>query len=284
MILMKFVTLNNGIKMPILGFGVFQIPDYDECVRCVKEAIEVGYRLIDTAQSYGNEEAVGQAIQECGVLREELFITTKVWISNAGYDKAKASIEESLRKLQLDYLDLVLIHQPLGDYYGTYRAMQDLYKEGKIKAIGVSNFFSDRLVDLTLFNEVVPAVNQIEVNAFHQRVEDQKVMEKYQVQIEAWAPFAEGRNGMFTNPDLVEIADRYQKSVAQVILRWLIQRNVVVLAKSVKKERMIQNIDVFDFELSDEDMKRISQLDKQESSFFNHADYQAIEYLAGLSR
>lgn len=284
MILMKFVTLNNGIKMPILGFGVFQIPDYDECVRCVKEAIEVGYRLIDTAQSYGNEEAVGQAIQECGVLREELFITTKVWISNAGYDKAKASIEESLRKLQLDYLDLVLIHQPLGDYYGTYRAMQDLYKEGKIKAIGVSNFFSDRLVDLTLFNEVVTAVNQIEVNAFHQRVEDQKVMEKYQVQIEAWAPFAEGRNGMFTNPDLVEIADRYQKSVAQVILRWLIQRNVVVLAKSVKKERMIQNIDVFDFELSDEDMKRISQLDKQESSFFNHADYQAIEYLAGLSR
>lgn len=284
MILMKFVTLNNGIKMPILGFGVFQIPDYDECVRCVKDAIEVGYRLIDTAQSYGNEEAVGQAIQECGVLREELFITTKVWISNAGYDKAKASIEESLRKLQLDYLDLVLIHQPLGDYYGTYRAMQDLYKEGKIKAIGVSNFFSDRLVDLTLFNEVVPAVNQIEVNAFHQRVEDQKVMEKYQVQIEAWAPFAEGRNGMFTNPDLVEIADRYQKSVAQVILRWLIQRNVVVLAKSVKKERMIQNIDVFDFELSDEDMKRISQLDKQESSFFNHADYQAIEYLAGLSR
>lgn len=174
MILMKFVTLNNGIKMPILGFGVFQIPDYDECVRCVKEAIEVGYRLIDTAQSYGNEEVVGQAIQECGVLREELFITTKVWISNAGYDKAKASIEESLRKLQLDYLDLVLIHQPLGDYYGTYRAMQDLYKEGKIKAIGVSNFFSDRLVDLTLFNEVVPAVNQIEVNAFHQRVEDQK--------------------------------------------------------------------------------------------------------------
>ena len=284
MILMKFVTLNNGIKIPILGFGVFQIPDYDECVRCVKDAIEVGYRLIDTAQSYGNEEAVGQAIQECGVLREELFITTKVWISNAGYDKAKASIEESLRKLQLDYLDLVLIHQPLGDYYGTYRAMQDLYKEGKIKAIGVSNFFSDRLVDLTLFNEVVPAVNQIEVNAFHQRVEDQKVMEKYQVQIEAWAPFAEGRNGMFTNPDLVEIADRYQKSVAQVILRWLIQRNVVVLAKSVKKERMIQNIDVFDFELSDEDMKRISQLDKQESSFFNHADYQAIEYLAGLSR
>lgn len=281
---MKFVTLNNGIKMPILGFGVFQIPDYDECVRCVKDAIEVGYRLIDTAQSYGNEEAVGQAIQECGVLREELFITTKLWISNAGYDKAKASIEESLRKLQLDYLDLVLIHQPLGDYYGTYRAMQDLYKEGKIKAIGVSNFFSDRLVDLTLFNEVVPAVNQIEVNAFHQRVEDQKVMEKYQVQIEAWAPFAEGRNGMFTNPDLVEIADRYQKSVAQVILRWLIQRNVVVLAKSVKKERMIQNIDVFDFELSDEDMKRISQLDKQESSFFNHADYQAIEYLAGLSR
>lgn len=284
MILMKFVTLNNGIKMPILGFGVFQISDYDECVRCVKDAIEVGYRLIDTAQSYGNEEAVGQAIQECGVLREELFITTKLWISNAGYDKAKASIEESLRKLQLDYLDLVLIHQPLGDYYGTYRAMQDLYKEGKIKAIGVSNFFSDRLVDLTLFNEVVPAVNQIEVNAFHQRVEDQKVMEKYQVQIEAWAPFAEGRNGMFTNPDLVEIADRYQKSVAQVILRWLIQRNVVVLAKSVKKERMIQNIDVFDFELSDEDMKRISQLDKQESSFFNHADYQAIEYLAGLSR
>lgn len=205
MIIMKQVTLNNGIKMPMLGFGVFQIADYDECVRCVKDAIEVGYRLIDTAQSYGNEEAVGQAIKECGVSREELFITTKVWISNAGYEKAKASIEDSLRKLQLDYLDLVLIHQPLNDYYGTYRAMQDLYQAGKIKAIGVSNFYPDRLVDLMLFNEIVPAVNQIEVNAFHQRVEDQKVMEKYQIQMEAWAPFAEGRNGMFTNPELVEI-------------------------------------------------------------------------------
>lgn len=281
---MKQVTLNNGIKMPMLGFGVFQIADYDECVRCVKDAIEVGYRLIDTAQSYGNEEAVGQAIKECGVSREELFITTKVWISNAGYEKAKASIEDSLRKLQLDYLDLVLIHQPLNDYYGTYRAMQDLYQAGKIKAIGVSNFYPDRLVDLMLFNEIVPAVNQIEVNAFHQRVEDQKVMEKYQIQMEAWAPFAEGRNGMFTNPELVDIANRYQKSVAQVILRWLIQRNIVVLAKSVKKERMMQNINVFDFELSDEDMKRISTLDKNESSFFSHDDYNAVEYLAGLSR
>lgn len=282
--LVKHVTLNNGVKMPILGFGVFQIADYDECVRCVKDAIEVGYRLIDTAQSYGNEEAVGQAIKECGVLREELFITTKVWISNAGYENAKKSIEESLRKLQLDYLDLVLIHQPLNDYYGTYRAMQDLYKQGKIRAIGVSNFYPDRLVDLALFNEIVPAINQIEVNAFHQRIEDQKVMEKYNIQMEAWAPFAEGRNGMFTNPELMDIANHYDKSVAQVILRWLIQRNIVVLAKTVNKERMLQNIDVFDFELSDEDMRRISALDKNESSFFLHDDYHAVEYLANLGR
>ena len=244
---MKDVMLNNGIKMPIAGFGVFQSPDLEECERAVLDAIEVGYRLIDTAQAYGNEEAVGRAIQKTSVPREELFITTKVWISNAGYEKAKGSIEESLKKMQLDYLDLVLIHQPVGDYYGTYRAMEELYKEGKIKAIGVSNFYPDRLVDICLFNEVVPAVNQVEVNIFHQQKEAEKVMTKYQVQMQAWAPFAEGRNDMFNQPLLKEIGNRYNKTVAQVILRWLTQRGIVVLAKSTRKSRMEENINIFDF-------------------------------------
>lgn len=281
---MKDVMLNNGIKMPIAGFGVFQIPDLEECERAVLDAIEVGYRLIDTAQAYGNEEAVGRAIQKTSVPREELFITTKVWISNAGYEKAKRSIEESLKKMQLDYLDLVLIHQPVGDYYGTYRAMEELYKEGKIKAIGVSNFYPDRLVDICLFNEVVPAVNQVEVNVFHQQKEAEKVMTKYQVQMQAWAPFAEGRNDMFNQPLLKEIGNRYNKTVAQVILRWLTQRGIVVLAKSTRKSRMEENINIFDFELSEQEMQIIAELDKKESSFFSHYDPNIIEYLASLSR
>ena len=281
---MEYVTLNNGIKMPSVGFGVFQITDKEECINTVLNAIDVGYRLIDTAQSYGNEEAVGEAIAKSSVNREELFITTKVWISNAGYDKAKKSIEDSLKKMKLDYLDLVLIHQPLNDYYGTYRAMEDLYKEGKIKAIGVSNFYPDRLVDLTLFNKITPAVNQIEVNPFHQQLEAQEVNKKYGVQLQAWASFAEGRNGIFDNPVLKTIGDKYGKSVAQVILRCLLQRGIVPLSKTVSKERMLQNIDIFDFELNEDDMNKIYALDKKESSFFNHQEASSVEMLASLIR
>lgn len=281
---MEYVTLNNGIKMPSVGFGVFQITDKEECIRVVLDAIDVGYRLIDTAQSYGNEEAVGEAIAKSSVPREDLFITTKVWISNSGYEKAKTSIESSLKKMKLDYLDLVLIHQPLNDYYGTYRAMEELYKEGKIKAIGVSNFYPDRLVDLALFNDVTPAVNQIEVNPFQQQIEAQKFNEKYGVKLEAWAPFAEGRNGVFDNPVLKTIGDKYGKSVAQVILRWLLQRGIVPLAKTVNKERMLQNIDIFNFELNENDMNKIAALDKKESSFFNHQEASSVEMLANLIR
>ena len=281
---MEYVSLNNGVKMPAVGFGVFQITDKEECERVVLDAIDVGYRLIDTAQAYGNEEAVGGAIAKSLVPREELFITTKVWISNSGYEKAKASIESSLKKMKLDYLDLVLIHQPVNDYYGTYRAMQDLYKEEKIKAIGVSNFYPDRLVDLALFNEVKPAVNQIEINPFHQQLDAQTSNQKYNVQLQAWAPFAEGKNGMFENQDLKMIGEKYNKSVAQVILRWLLQRGIVPLAKTVNKERMLQNIDVFNFELSEDDMNKIASLDKKESSFFNHQEASAVEMLASLVR
>lgn len=279
---MEYITLNNGVKMPKAGFGVFQVNDLKQCEQAVLNAIEVGYRLIDTAQAYGNEEAVGNAIKKSGVLREELFITTKVWVTNYGYEKTKASVEESLKKMQLDYLDLVLLHQPFNDYYGAYRALVDLYKEGKIKAVGVSNFYPDRLVDLSIFNEVKPAINQVEVNVFHQQIDAQKYNEKYGVQLEAWAPFAEGRNNMFSNPELKGIGDKYGKSVAQVILRWLLQRGIVSLAKSVKKERMAENINIFDFELSDGDMKVISELDKKESSFFSHYDPAAVEMIAGL--
>lgn len=281
---MEYVTLNNGIQMPKAGFGVYQIHDHDECVRVVLDAIDAGYRLIDTAQSYGNEAAVGEAIQKSPVDRSELFITTKVWITSYGYEKAKASVEESLKKMQLDYLDLVLLHQPFSDYYGAYQALADLYKEGKIRAIGVSNFYPDRLVDMALFNDVVPAVNQIEVNPFHQRVDDVTYNEKYGIQIEAWAPFAEGRNNMFSNPELQAIGDKYHKTIAQVILRWLLQRNIVPLAKSVRKERMLENIDIFDFTLSDEDMTKIAAMDKKESSFFSHYDPATIEMIAGLKR
>lgn len=281
---MEYVQLNNDIKMPCVGFGVFQIQDEDECIKVVLDAIAAGYRLIDTAQSYGNEEAVGKAIAKTTVPRAELFITTKVWITNAGYEKARASIEDSLQKMQLDYLDLVLIHQPLNDYYGTYRAMIDLYKEGKIKAIGVSNFYPDRLVDLTLFNEIPPAINQIEVNPFHQQIDAQKVNQKYHVQVEAWAPFAEGKNNIFTNPQLKEIGDKYNKSIGQVILRWLVQRGIVPLAKTVRKERMLENINIFDFELSAEDMIKIESIDRKESSFFNHQEASSVERLAQLVR
>ena len=281
---MEFVTLNNGLKMPKVGFGVYQIKNQEQCKQAVLDAIDVGYRLIDTAQSYGNEEAVGKAIQETSVPRSELFITTKVWISNYGYEKAKASVEESLKKMQLDYIDLVLLHQPFNDYYGAYKALVDLYKEGKIKAIGVSNFYPDRLVDLAIFSDVKPAVNQVEVNVFHQQIEAQTYNEKYGVQMEAWAPFAEGRNNMFTNPELKAIGDRYGKTVAQVILRWLVQRGIVPLAKSVKKERMQENINIFDFELSDEDMAVIAKMDKKESSFFDHYDASTVEMIAGLNR
>ena len=281
---MEFVTLNNGLKMPKVGFGVYQIKNQEQCKQAVLDAIDVGYRLIDTAQSYGNEEAVGKAIQETSVPRSELFITTKVWISNYGYEKAKASVEESLKKMQLDYIDLVLLHQPFNDYYGAYKALEDLYKEGKIKAIGVSNFYPDRLVDLVLYSEVKPAVNQVEVNVFHQQIEAQTYNEKYGVQMEAWAPFAKGRNNMFTNPELKAIGDRYGKTVAQVILRWLVQRGIVPLAKSVKKERMQENIDIFDFELNYEDMEIIESMNRNKSCFFDHYNAATVEMIAGLDR
>ena len=279
---MEYITLNNGVKMPKVGFGVYQVTDQNECRQVVLDAIDVGYRLIDTAQAYGNEEAVGEAIKMSGVDRKDLFITTKVWISNYGYEKAKMSVEESLKKMQLDYLDLVLLHQPFNDYYGAYQALVDLYKEGKIKAIGVSNFYPDRLVDMAIFSEVTPAINQVEVNVFHQQKEAQVYNEKYGVQLEAWAPFAEGRNNMFYNPELKAIGEKYGKTVAQVILRWLVQRNIVPLSKSVKKSRMEENINIFDFELSKEDMDKISEMDKKESSFFSHYDPSIVEMIAGL--
>lgn len=278
---MEYVQLNNGVKMPILGYGVFQIADQDECERCVLDAIAAGYRLIDTAQSYGNEEAVGKAIKKCGVPRKELFITTKVWISNGGYEKAKKSIKESLDRLQLDYLDLVLIHQPFNDYYGTYRAMEESYKEGKVKAIGVSNFYPDRLIDLIKFNEVVPAVNQVEAHVFNQQVKAHEIMKNYGVQIQAWAPFAEGKNNLFRNEILKAVGEKYNKSIAQVALRYLIEKEISVLPKSVSKERMVQNIDVFDFKLTNEDMDEIAALDKGETLFFSHADPQMVEFLTG---
>jgi len=243
---------------------------------------EIGYRSIDTAQTYGNEEAVGRAIKKCNVPREELFITTKVWISNAGYEKAKTSIEKSLKKLQLEYLDLVLIHQPFNDYYGTYKAMEEMYKRGKIRAIGVSNFYPDRLIDLIKFNEIVPAINQVETHPFNQQVKAKEIMDKYGVQIESWAPFAEGKNNIFTNKILKKVGYRYNKFTAQVALRYLIQRGVIVIPKSIHKERMIQNFNIFDFKLNEDDMNRIAKLDKGESAFFSHSDPAVVELFAGL--
>lgn len=281
---MEYVTLNNGVKMPMLGFGVYQINDPKECEQAVADAISVGYRLIDTAASYGNEEAVGRAVRRSGVPREELYITTKLWISDTSYGGAKKGFQASMDKLGLDYLDLYLIHQPMNDYYGAWRAMTELYKEGKIRGIGVCNFYPDRLADLVAFNEVTPVVNQVETNIFFQQKKAQELMEEKGVQMESWAPFAEGRGNLFGNPVLKGIGEKYGKSVAQVVLRWQLQRGIVCIPKSVKKERMEQNIQVFDFELSDADMELIAALDTARSAFFDHRDPAVIDMLAGLVR
>lgn len=275
---MEYVKLNNGVEMPLISFGVYQIPKEDT-KRCVLDAIKSGYRGIDTAQSYFNESEVGDAIVECGVPREELFITTKVWIDHYGYEECKASVEESLRKLKTDYLDLCLLHQPFSDYYGAYRALEELYAEGKIKAIGVSNFYPDRLTDICMFDrKVIPAVNQVEVNPFNAQWCAQENMEKHGVKMEAWAPFGEGRNNLFTNETLVSIGKKYNKSSAQVMLRWLIQRGVIVACKSTHIERMQENINVFDFELTEEDMNSIKTLDTSNSLFFSHSDPNMVEW------
>lgn len=279
---MKNVVLNNGLEMPILGFGVYQVTDAQECERSILDAIQAGYRLIDTAAAYGNEEAVGKAIIKSGVAREDLFITTKLWLTDAGYENAKIAFETSLKKLQLDYLDLYLIHQPFGDVYGSWRAMEELYEEGKIKAIGVSNFYPDRLIDLILHNKVVPAVNQIETHPFTQQIETQKFLEENKVQIESWGPFAEGKNNMFENQVLVTLASKYNKSVAQVILRWLTQRGVVAIPKSVRKERIIENFDIFDFDLTAEDLAAIASLDTNKSVFFDHRDPEIVKWMGSL--
>ena len=280
---MEFVTLNNGVKMPVLGYGVYQV-DAAETERCVLDAISVGYRSIDTAQAYGNEEGVGEAIVKSGVARDEIFLTTKVWISNGGYEKAKASIDESLKKLKTDYIDLLLIHQPFNDYYGTYRAMEEAYKAGKLRAIGVSNFYPDRLIDICQFVDVKPTVNQVETHAFQQQKKAHEIMGKYGVIHESWGPFAEGRKDYFTNPTLTAIGEKYGKSSAQTALRFLIQSDVVVIPKSVHKERMEQNFNVFDFTLTDEDMAAIKALDEESSAFFSHYDPDTVEFLTGLGK
>ena len=279
---METVRLNNGVRMPILGFGVYQIEDQEVCEQSVCDAISAGYRSIDTAAIYHNEEAVGKAIRRSGVPREDLFITTKLWIQDAGYEPARKAFEVSMKKLQLDYLDLYLIHQPFGDVYGSWRAMEELYKDGRIRAIGVSNFYSDRLLDLILHNEIVPAVNQVETHPFFQQVKSMELMKAKGVQIESWAPFAEGKNNLFTNEVLASVAANYGKSVAQVVLRWLIQRGIVVIPKSAHKERIIENFQVFDFQLSEEDMALMATLDATESSFLSHRDPEMVEWLNGL--
>lgn len=276
---MQNVKLNNGIEMPVLGFGVYQISDARQCEQSVLDAIQTGYRLIDTAAAYDNEEAVGKAIKKSGVPREELFITTKLWVSDAGYERAKKAFAKSLKNLQLDYLDLYLIHQPFGDVYGSWRAMEEIYKEGKARAIGISNFHPDRVMDLIVFNEVVPAVNQIETHPFYQQVETQKFLEDNKVQIESWGPFAEGRNNIFSNALLVSLAKKHQKTVAQVILRWLAQRSVVSIPKSVHKQRIEENFNIFDFALSAEDMEAIATLDTKKSCFLYHRDPEIVKWL-----
>lgn len=278
---MKYVTLANGVKMPQLGYGVYQVSK-DECEHCVSDALKVGYRHIDTAQSYFNEEEVGNAIANSGIPREEIFITTKVWIENYGYERAKASVLESMRKLKTNYIDLMLLHQPFADYYGAWRALEDLYAEGKLRAIGISNFYPDRMIDLCSFARIKPMVNQVETHPYNQQIDAQKWMEKYGVQIEAWAPFGEGRGGLFTEKTIAEIAKKYNKSVAQVILRWEIQRDIVVIPKSVHIERMRENFNVFDFELTKSDMKTIATLDKNQSSFFSHTDPNMVEWFVKL--
>ncbi len=277
---MQNITLNNGLKMPILGFGVFQIPDAAECERCVIDAISIGYRLIDTAVSYMNEQAVGNAIKNSGADRKELFITTKLWVQDHGYENTKKSFEQSLNRLQVDYLDLYLIHQPYGDVHGSWRAMEQLYEAGKIKAIGVANFQPDRLMDLIAFNKIPPAVNQIETHPFNQQIETQAFLKENNVQIEGWGPFAEGKNNIFQNELLVSLAKKYNKSVAQIILRWQIQRNIVVIPKSVRKERMAENFNVFDFEINANDIEKIKSLDTKTSLFFDHRNPEIIKWMA----
>ena len=278
--MMNTVKLNNGVEMPILGFGVFQIPDAAECERCVIDAINSGYRLIDTAVSYMNEQAVGNAIKNCGVDRKELFITTKLWVQDHGYENTKKSFQNSLQRLQIDYLDLYLIHQPYGDIHGSWRAMEELYEAGKIKAIGVANFQIDRLMDLIVFNRIPPAVNQIETHPFNQQIEAQAFLTENNVQIESWGPFAEGKNDIFQNEILVSIARKYNRSVAQIILRWLIQRGIVVIPKSVRKERMEENFKIFDFELNADDTEKIKSLDTKTSLFFDHRNPEMIKWMA----
>lgn len=274
---MEYVTLNNGVKMPLLGYGVYQTPP-DETETCVLAAIRNGYRSIDTAQAYGNEEGVGNAIVKCGLPREELFITTKIWISNAGYEKAKASIQESLKNLKTDYIDLLLIHQPFGDYYGSYRAMEEAYKDGKARAIGVSNFYPDRFIDIAHFAEIKPTVNQIETHIFQQQKEARKYLDKYHTQIMSWGPFAEGRNDFFNTPVLKEIGAKYQKTPAQVALRFLLQSDVVLIPKSVHEDRMKENFNIFDFELTSEEMQQLEALDTGKSLFFSHHDPETVEW------
>lgn len=278
---MNYVTLNNGIQMPQLGFGVFQIPDLKQCETSVNEALKVGYRLFDTASAYQNEEAIGNALKTSSIAREELFITTKLWISDAGYEKTKKAFLTSLKKLGLDYLDLYLIHQPFNDVYGSWRAMEELYKEGLIKAIGVCNFAPDRLVDLTLYNEIAPMLNQIETHPFYQQQEAQTVMQAYGMQMQSWGPFAEGKNDIFQNELLASIAKNHGKSIAQIVLRWLMQRNIVAIPKSIRKERMAENFAIFDFELTEQEMQDIVALDQKKSSFFDHRDPAMVKWLSG---
>lgn len=277
---MDYIKLNNGVEMPILGFGVFQIPNAAECEKAVLEAIDCGYRLIDTAASYMNEAAVGNAIKKSGVPREELFITTKVWVQDVGYEKTKAAFQKSLDLLQLDYLDLYLLHQPYGDIFGSWRAMQELYTEGKIRAIGVANFHTDRVMDLTINSGFTPAINQIETHPFHQQITTQSFLEDNNVQMQSWGPFAEGKNNIFNNDLLISIGNKHDKSAAQIILRWLIQRNIVAIPKSVRKERMLENFNIFDFELSGDDMQMIQTLDTKESLFFDHRAPNMVKWLS----
>lgn len=277
---METIKLNNGVEMPVLGFGVFQIPEAAVCEESVINAIETGYRLIDTAASYGNEKAVGEAIKKSAVSRDELFITTKLWIQDTGYEKTKIAFQKSLDRLQLDYLDLYLIHQPYGDIYGSWRAMQELYNEGKIKAIGVSNFHPDRIMDIIVNSGFTPAINQVETHPFHQQIETQKFLQENNVQIESWGPFAEGKNNIFHHELLSAIGEKYNKSIAQVILRWLTQRGVVTIPKSIRKERMAENFNIFDFELSSQDFDAIASLDTGSSLFFDHRDPEMVKWLS----